>query len=58
MQRFLLMGGYAMFVWPSYALTALAVGLNVYWARRSLRQAQAETRRRIASAANSARATL
>jgi heme exporter protein CcmD len=49
MMHFLSMGGYAQFVWPSYGLTALAVGLNVYAARRSLRMAQAETRRRVAS---------
>jgi len=49
MLQFLQMGGYAVFVWPSYALTAVVVGLNIYWARRSLRDAQTETRRRIAS---------
>ena len=47
--KFLEMGGYAVYVWPSYALTALVVGLNIYWARRSLREAQAETRRRMAA---------
>jgi heme exporter protein CcmD len=49
MLQFLEMGGYAVYVWPSYALTALVVGLNIYWARRSLREAQAETRRRLAA---------
>jgi heme exporter protein CcmD len=49
MLQFLQMGGYAVFVWPSYALTAVVVGLNIYWARRSLRDAQAQTRRRLAS---------
>jgi heme exporter protein CcmD len=49
MMKFLEMGGYALYVWPSYALAALAVGLNIYWARRSFRAAQAETRRRLAS---------
>ena len=47
MLQFLHMGGYAAFVWPSYGLTALVVALNIYWARRSLREAQAETRRRL-----------
>jgi heme exporter protein CcmD len=47
--KFLEMGGYALYVWPSYALTVLVVGLNIYWARRSLREAQAETRRRLAA---------
>jgi heme exporter protein CcmD len=48
MLKFLQMGGYALYVWPSYALTALVVGLNIYWARRSLRDARIETRRRLA----------
>jgi heme exporter protein CcmD len=50
MLKFLAMGGYARYVWPCYALTALVVGLNIRWALRSLRTAQAEARRRIASA--------
>jgi heme exporter protein CcmD len=50
MLKFLEMGGYAAYVWPSYALTALVVGLNIYWALRSLRDARTETRRRLASA--------
>lgn len=45
--HFLSMGGYARYVWPCYALTALVVGLNLAAARRSLRQAQLEARRRI-----------
>jgi heme exporter protein CcmD len=45
--RFLAMGGYAVYVWPCYALTALVVGLNLAAARRSLRQARLEARRRI-----------
>jgi len=45
--HFLAMGGYAVYVWPCYALTALVVGLNLAAARRSLRQAQLEARRRI-----------
>ncbi len=43
------MGGYAVYVWPCYALTALAVGLNILWARRSLRRAQRDARRRMAA---------
>jgi heme exporter protein D len=46
--EFFAMGGYAGFVWPSYVLTFLAVGINIWFARRLLRQAQAEARRRIA----------
>ena len=30
MMEFLQMGGYAVFVWPSYALTALVLWLNWY----------------------------
>ena len=40
--------GFGVYVWPSYALTALAVALNVAWARRSARLARAAARRRIA----------
>jgi len=47
--RFLAMGGYAVYVWPCYALTALVVGLNLVSARRSLRSAQREARRRISA---------
>ena len=50
MLKFLEMGGYAVYVWPSYALTAVVVGLNIYWARRSLHDARAEARRRLATA--------
>jgi heme exporter protein CcmD len=47
MSEFLYMGGYAAFVWPSYALTLVIVALNVIWARRSLDQARADARRRL-----------
>jgi heme exporter protein D len=47
MNEFLDMGGYAAFVWPSYALTLTIVVLNVVWARRSLARARAEARRRL-----------
>ena len=47
--HFLAMGGYAVYLWPCYGLTALVVGLNLAAARRSLRRAQLEARRRIAS---------
>jgi heme exporter protein D len=49
LSHFLAMGGYAAYLWPCYALTAIAVGLNLAAARRSLRQAQLEARRRIQS---------
>jgi heme exporter protein D len=47
--EFLSMGGYARFVWPAYVLTFAVVLLNVYWARRALRRAREETRRRLAA---------
>jgi heme exporter protein CcmD len=48
MSHFLAMGGYAKFLWPSYALTLLAVVLNVVWARRLLARAKSDARHRIA----------
>jgi heme exporter protein D len=47
MSEFLSMGGYAQFVWPSYAVTFAVVLLNVYWARRHLRRAREEASRRV-----------
>lgn len=44
----LAMGKYALYVWPSYGLTLLVVGLNIYWARRSFREACEVARRRLA----------
>ncbi len=46
MMHWLNMGGYWAFVWPSYLLTLLAIVLNIHLARRSLRLAKAEARRR------------
>jgi heme exporter protein CcmD len=42
------MGGYAGFVWPSFALTLIVVALNIHWARRSLQRARSAARRRLA----------
>lgn len=42
--------GFGIYIWPSYALTALAVVLNIVWARRSARAARAAARRRLAAA--------
>jgi heme exporter protein CcmD len=50
LSHFFAMGGYAVYVWPCYALSALVVGLNLAWARRSLRLAKAEARRRLETA--------
>jgi heme exporter protein D len=48
MSAFLAMGGYAQYVWPSYALVLLAIVLNIVWARRALQRAQQDARRRLA----------
>ena len=50
LMSFLAMGGYAVYVWPCYALAALVAALNIVWARRSLATAQRDARRRIAMA--------
>jgi heme exporter protein D len=47
MAQFLAMGKYAAYVWPSYGVTFLVLVLNVIWARRLLKQAQLEARRRL-----------
>ncbi|HTP38172.1 MAG TPA: heme exporter protein CcmD [Steroidobacteraceae bacterium] len=52
MSHWLQMGGYARFLWPSYGITFLVVALNIWWARRSAREARALARRRIANAAS------
>ena len=49
MREFLDMGGYAAYVWPSYAVTLGVIALNVYWARRALARARAAARRRLAA---------
>jgi heme exporter protein CcmD len=51
MNEFFSMGGYARFLWPAYAVTLLAIVINVYTARRDLDRARAEVRRRLASTA-------
>jgi heme exporter protein D len=43
-REFLAMGGYAEFVWPSYALTALVMGGLVVGTLRTLRGRQRELR--------------
>lgn len=42
------MGGYAPYVWPSYGITFLMLGFNIWLARRALAQARQAARRRIA----------
>jgi heme exporter protein D len=46
--EFFNMGGYAQYVWPSYAVTFAVIVLNIIWARRALARAQAEAARRLA----------
>lgn len=54
MSDFFSMGGYAAYVWTSYALVLGIVVLNVVWARRSLKRALAEAQRRLAMRGESA----
>ncbi|HYM44198.1 MAG TPA: heme exporter protein CcmD [Steroidobacteraceae bacterium] len=49
MRQFFDMGGYALYVWPSYAITLGAVVLNIVWARRSLARAREAALRRLAA---------
>jgi len=44
--EFFQMGGYAMFVWPSYALTALVLWLNWYLPRKQHDKELRQLRRR------------
>ncbi|TNE36173.1 MAG: heme exporter protein CcmD [Alphaproteobacteria bacterium] len=44
MIEFLNMGGYGAYVWPSYALTALILGVVAYESWRSYRAAQNQVR--------------
>jgi heme exporter protein D len=46
MMEFLQMGGYAVFVWPSYALTALVLWLNWYLPRKQHKKELRQLRRR------------
>jgi heme exporter protein D len=48
MSAFLSMGGYAAFVWPSYALTVSVIVLNIVAARRALARARIEAAQRMA----------
>jgi heme exporter protein CcmD len=48
MNEFLHMSGYAGYVWSSYALAIGVLLLNIWLARRNLRQAREQARRRLA----------
>jgi len=47
MKTFLEMGGYAIYLWPAYAVTLAVVALNIVWARRSLARARDQARQRL-----------
>lgn len=46
LESFFHMGGYAMYVWPSFALSALVILANVYFSRREYKNVVHETVRR------------
>lgn len=46
LDEFLSMGGYGIYVWPSYGLAALVVIINIVLPLRSLRRLKADIRRR------------
>jgi heme exporter protein CcmD len=48
MSDFFAMNGYGGYIWWAYGLTLAVMLLNVWWARRSLRDARADARRRLA----------
>jgi heme exporter protein CcmD len=48
MSDFFAMNGYGGYIWSAYGLTLAVMLLNVWWARRSLRDARADARRRLA----------
>jgi heme exporter protein CcmD len=48
MSEFLQMNGYGAYVWSAYAIAIGGLLLNVWLARRQLRQAQIQARRRLA----------
>jgi len=48
MSEFLNMNGYAAYVWSAYVIAIGGLGLSVYLARRQLRLARDEARRRLA----------
>ena len=53
LQEFLHMGGYAGYVWSSYALTVVVLAANVYFARRQFRTRLTLVKRRLAAGGQS-----
>jgi heme exporter protein CcmD len=52
--EYLDMGGYARYVWPSYALVVIFIVINIFAARRALKRARADAVRRLAMKGGSA----
>ena len=48
MSEFLDMSGYGAFVWSGYGIAMGGLMLNIWLARRQMRQARAQARRRLA----------
>jgi len=48
MSEFLSMGGYGVFVWPSFVVTLALMLINVFAARSAVRRALLEARQRFA----------
>jgi heme exporter protein CcmD len=46
--EYLDMGGYARYVWPSYALVVVFIVVNIFAARSALKRARVEAKRRLA----------
>jgi len=46
LHEFLTMGGYAAYVWPSYAIALVVIGFNVAAPLKRLRRLKSEIRRR------------
>ena len=47
MNDFLVMGGYAAYVWPAFGLTVAVLAFNIWSARRVFRLARRDALRRV-----------
>ena len=47
MKEFLQMNGYGAYVWSAYAIAMGGLALNIWLARRQMRQAREQARRRL-----------
>jgi len=48
--EFFRMGGYALYVWPAFTITAVVLGGIVIWSARELKQVRIETYRKARTA--------